>query len=187
MSNQKPPSFRAFTAAKKALSPVLHTEVRIGAGFDPKELASGAAPPYKTFLALWDTGATGSAITQKVVDECGLKPTGMTIVHHAQGQDNAETYLVSIALPNKVAFPQVRVAKGVMCDVDALIGMDIITQGDLAITNYAGKTVFSFRVPSIRCIDFVQEAKELNVADGIGRNEPCPCGSGKKFKNCCGK
>ena len=21
----------------------------------------------------------------------------------------------------------------------------------------------------------------------IGRNEPCPCGSGKKFKNCCGK
>jgi uncharacterized protein YecA (UPF0149 family) len=21
----------------------------------------------------------------------------------------------------------------------------------------------------------------------IGRNEPCPCGSGKKFKHCCGK
>ena len=21
----------------------------------------------------------------------------------------------------------------------------------------------------------------------IGRNEPCPCGSGKKFKKCCGK
>jgi len=21
----------------------------------------------------------------------------------------------------------------------------------------------------------------------VGRNEPCPCGSGKKFKNCCGK
>jgi uncharacterized protein YecA (UPF0149 family) len=21
----------------------------------------------------------------------------------------------------------------------------------------------------------------------IGRNEPCPCGSGKKFKQCCGK
>ena len=23
--------------------------------------------------------------------------------------------------------------------------------------------------------------------DKIGRNEPCPCGSGKKYKNCCGK
>ncbi|NLC16939.1 MAG: hypothetical protein GX756_03580 [Clostridiales bacterium] len=20
----------------------------------------------------------------------------------------------------------------------------------------------------------------------MGRNEPCPCGSGKKYKNCCG-
>ncbi len=23
--------------------------------------------------------------------------------------------------------------------------------------------------------------------DKIGRNEPCPCGSGKKYKNCCGR
>ena len=24
-------------------------------------------------------------------------------------------------------------------------------------------------------------------SDKIGRNDPCPCGSGKKYKNCCGK
>ena len=24
-------------------------------------------------------------------------------------------------------------------------------------------------------------------SDKVGRNEPCPCGSGKKYKNCCGK
>ncbi len=23
--------------------------------------------------------------------------------------------------------------------------------------------------------------------DRIGRNDPCPCGSGKKYKKCCGK
>jgi preprotein translocase subunit SecA len=23
--------------------------------------------------------------------------------------------------------------------------------------------------------------------DKVGRNSPCPCGSGKKFKKCCGK
>ena len=23
--------------------------------------------------------------------------------------------------------------------------------------------------------------------DTIGRNDPCPCGSGKKYKKCCGK
>jgi preprotein translocase subunit SecA len=26
-----------------------------------------------------------------------------------------------------------------------------------------------------------------NVGHKVGRNDPCPCGSGKKFKNCCGK
>lgn len=30
---------------------------------------------------------------------------------------------------------------------------------------------------------------QTRVREGrkIGRNEPCPCGSGKKYKNCCGK
>jgi hypothetical protein len=27
---------------------------------------------------------------------------------------------------------------------------------------------------------------KIAVADKVGRNEPCPCGSGKKYKNCCG-
>ena len=31
--------------------------------------------------------------------------------------------------------------------------------------------------------------KENGVVKGkkIGRNDPCPCGSGKKYKQCCGK
>ena len=33
----------------------------------------------------------------------------------------------------------------------------------------------------IRPTTVVREGKK------IGRNEPCPCGSGKKYKNCCGK
>ncbi len=30
----------------------------------------------------------------------------------------------------------------------------------------------------------VEQAKKAKPA---GRNDPCPCGSGKKFKACCGK
>jgi len=26
-----------------------------------------------------------------------------------------------------------------------------------------------------------------NTAPKVGRNDPCPCGSGKKYKKCCGK
>jgi len=28
--------------------------------------------------------------------------------------------------------------------------------------------------------------KAIKTSGKIGRNEPCPCGSGKKFKRCCG-
>jgi uncharacterized protein YecA (UPF0149 family) len=27
----------------------------------------------------------------------------------------------------------------------------------------------------------------IRKAPKVGRNEPCPCGSGKKFKKCCGR
>jgi len=27
----------------------------------------------------------------------------------------------------------------------------------------------------------------VRVAPKVGRNDPCPCGSGKKFKKCCGR
>ena len=29
--------------------------------------------------------------------------------------------------------------------------------------------------------------KKPKKSQKIGRNDPCPCGSGKKYKNCCGK
>ena len=33
---------------------------------------------------------------------------------------------------------------------------------------------------------FVQKTV-VNDLPKVGRNQPCPCGSGKKYKNCCGK
>jgi SWIM/SEC-C metal-binding protein len=29
--------------------------------------------------------------------------------------------------------------------------------------------------------------KPVTAEKKVGRNEPCPCGSGKKYKRCCGK
>ncbi|MDY7009138.1 MAG: SPASM domain-containing protein [Planctomycetota bacterium] len=29
--------------------------------------------------------------------------------------------------------------------------------------------------------------RQRTTAGRVGRNEPCPCGSGRKFKNCCGR
>ncbi len=33
----------------------------------------------------------------------------------------------------------------------------------------------------------VAKAKPIRTGPKVGRNDPCPCGSGKKFKQCCGK
>ncbi len=35
--------------------------------------------------------------------------------------------------------------------------------------------------------DFVQEQPIEREEPKIGRNDPCPCGSGKKYKKCCGR
>ena len=32
-----------------------------------------------------------------------------------------------------------------------------------------------------------QNIQIKRVGDKIGRNDPCPCGSGKKYKKCCGE
>jgi preprotein translocase subunit SecA len=33
----------------------------------------------------------------------------------------------------------------------------------------------------------VEKAKPVRSGPKVGRNDPCPCGSGKKYKHCCGK
>lgn len=37
--------------------------------------------------------------------------------------------------------------------------------------------------------DITKEFRESKIVrvEKVGRNEPCPCGSGKKYKKCCGK
>jgi preprotein translocase subunit SecA len=35
--------------------------------------------------------------------------------------------------------------------------------------------------------DAVTKAKPVRLGPKVGRNDPCPCGSGKKYKQCCGK
>ncbi len=85
------------------------------------------------------------------------------------------------------AFATHRVSRAAVKGADVLIGMDIIGAGDFAVTNLNGKTTFSYRYPSMERIDFVKASAAITtVATGVERNQPCPCGSGKKFKKCCG-
>ena len=51
-------------------------------------------------------------------------------------------------------------------------------------------TVFSTSIDMVEENVLSQKKSEQNnnvMTKKVGRNEPCPCGSGKKFKNCCGR
>lgn len=180
--------FKSFTVRYQGITNKLQLEVLVSKHLSSKNIDLNIeAQNARKYIAIWDTGATNSVISQKVIDECGLRPTGMTRVHSATEIRDCETFYISIFLPNRVVYPFVKVTKGLLKDCDVLIGMDIISTGDFAITQKDGKTTFSFRHPSGEEIDFVNRKFEPAYSTKISRNSPCPCGSGKKYKKCCGK
>lgn len=180
-----------FTVRYDGRANILRSESKISQAFDPS--IAKTIPTSKTFNSIWDTGATGSVITKKVVDECGLSPIGMARVQTAERKTTTNVYLVSITLRNNIVIPTLRVTEGTFgSNDDILIGMDVISHGDFVVTNKDGKTAFSFRMPSVEFIDFVNKDQPkrpplMRPGPKIGRNQPCPCGSGKKYKKCCSK
>lgn len=150
-------SSHSFTVRAEKILRAIGTEARISFGFNPT-LPPNPTPPLRSFQAVWDTGATNTAISQRVVDDCGLKPIGFTFVNTAGGVCRTEVYIINIFLPNQVGFPEITVTKGDLGPTDVLIGMDVICKGDFALTNKNGKSVFSFRYPSSEVIDFVSRS-----------------------------
>jgi len=105
-----------------------------------------------------------------VVDECQLVPIDVTTVLGIGGLQVSEVYLVNIALPNGMVFPEISVTKSEdLGDYDVLIGMDIINAGDFAVTNPGGHTQFTFRVPSQANINFVAEDRWGRTKGFIGQ------------------
>jgi predicted aspartyl protease len=183
---QKPPfPHTGFTARYPGRSSRLTTEVEIFPAFDPANIPS-PQPQGKKYLALYDTGATHSAVSPRVVADLQLPSIGARNVGVGGGTLTTTAHLVNIGLPNKVMFGMASVAKMVLGDCDVAIGMDILGTGDFAVTHHDGKTTFSFCCPSLREIDFTLEINKARAVH-IGRNDPCPCGSGKKFKKCHGQ
>lgn len=174
----------------------IRSDVEISAPFDPGQSPDPAHhPPRRKYIALWDTGATGTTITKRVAAELQLQPVGMVLCHHAQGRTTVPRYLVNLFLPSRVGVPMLSVVETDLSGgIDVLIGMDVISMGDFLISNHGSKTCFSFQLPSLKLISLkglheaqtVEAPKPSAAAAGAGRNSRCACGSGKKFKRCCG-
>ena len=153
---------------------------------------AGGDRPMK---ALWDTGACCTCIATSVAQEMGLvKVNERELI----GADNkpfmADVFCVRLTMGHFViGFIEV-------CGIpmsgkaeNMIIGMDVITKGDLSITNYQGKTVLTFREPSLETIDYVEELKLQkkcqdvhNIMTKKNINAKCACGSNKAYQNCHG-
>ncbi len=170
----------AFSVNYAGRARVLQTKVKVCTPLNGTEDIN-ARKDLKEYVSIWDTGATHSAITERVVSDLGLKPTGLAEVRHADGKSSVNTYLIGIALPNGLAFSQVRVSQVNLIPDDnqkdedqpqLLIGMDIIGMGDFAVTNFNGNTLLSFQIPSSERIDFVPKAKMENIIETKKNHRP---------------
>ena len=131
------------------------TEAKISKAYDATRMVGIPHPPYEPCKAVWDTGAMSTVITPQLADKLGLKSLGLVKMQHANGVSLVNTYMINLLLPNKMEVHSLYVMEGAMTDTDMLIGMDIITLCDFAITNKDGKTTFSFDIPSSRVTDYM--------------------------------
>lgn len=147
-------NYRWFTGRVNGITSEIVTDVKVCAAYHPEE--DDERPTSVNFKALWDTGASTTLVSPKVVSSCGLKPIGVMEIGVVREFHRLNSYLANIVLSNSsVEIGKITVGCAELPgETDVLIGMDIITLGDFAITNVAGKTVFSFRIPSLVIVDF---------------------------------
>ncbi|MBQ9007348.1 MAG: retroviral-like aspartic protease family protein [Atopobiaceae bacterium] len=136
---------RSFTSTIVGRSQKLVNEVAIGFG------GSKVHVP-----ALWDTGATNTCIAQEIADAMGLESAGVMTMKTPSGMLEVPVYRIDLLLPNNVGISDLPVCGSEIGkqEIGVLVGMDVITFGDFAVSFHDGLTRFTFRVPSIEHADF---------------------------------
>lgn len=140
---------------KRALE--ISSQVKVSNYYDESRQPNIPHPRFETCRAIWDTGAMSSTISPTLVSKLGLVSLGKVEMHHANGDAIVNTYAINLLLPNRMEIHTLPVMEGAMTDVDMLIGMDVISLCDFAITNKDGKTLFSFDIPSCHETDYTVE------------------------------
>ena len=131
----------AFSTSYSGIVRALVSEIGIVTG------VSATTTEVVKCKALWDTGAVYSVISRQFAMKLGLTSFDSGRAYTAQGSYDTSVYLLDILLPNKMIVKDLRVSDGEFQDFDFLLGMDVISLGDLTITN-KNATRFAFRIPS---------------------------------------
>jgi predicted aspartyl protease len=152
----------AFTVLFDRVANVIHT--KLGVSEEVSETNLKDVHTFETH-AIWDTGASGCCVTTKVVQELGLKPSSKIKVLTAAGEVIQNVYLICFHLPNNLSVNlPVTEVPSLPNKFEALIGMSVISHGDLAISNFDGRTCLTFRMPSQARTDYTGTVNEAGNA-----------------------
>ena len=149
--------YKAFAKEYHSIAEDLNTDVEVFP-------VSSASSQGTTVYAIWDTGASQTVITHRIMSHLNLTPIATEIVYGINSQQMVDVVAISIKLPNGLLIPDIRVF---VCDIpspiDMLIGMDVIQRGDFHISNTGGRTLFSFVIPSLpEQLNLAQKADVMN-------------------------
>mgnify|MGYP000695929240 CR=1 FL=1 len=101
-----------------------------------------------SFNAIFDTGANKSCIGEHIIAQIGIASIGTQLQGNTDNVISVNTHIVTIKLAQDIVFPDIEVISSNLPGIDALIGMDIISQGDFHIYHLTdGRITFSFDVP----------------------------------------
>ena len=96
--------------------------------------------------ALIDTGSMITAISTRAAEFLNAPVTGSEDVIAANNHhDTVNTHTVNIEIGKDIQFPLTEVSALDMTEYDIIIGMDLLSHGELMITNSDGRTVFYFK------------------------------------------
>lgn len=138
---------RQFTQEYNSIADRLYCKVNICETYDP-ESEKPKNTRCHTYNAIWDTGANKTVISPRIVKELHLKSTINVVFETVNSAHHADVYVVSLSIGNNVTIHGIQAAEADLDWTDALIGMDIITMGDLSVTNDNNKTVLNFVIPN---------------------------------------
>lgn len=144
---------KAFTLKFEYLASKLETPC----GVTPEESALSNTHVFGRYRAIWDTGCAITTVKTSILEELELEARDCIDVNTVMGTAKFPVYYVDLLLPGGIALRSIKVIAGNQNACDVLIGMDIISLGDFAITNLSGNTTFSFQLPSELVIDFCNQ------------------------------
>lgn len=147
-----------FTHTFDSLASSLESALGVSEPYHPS--SPGPKPEVHEVTAIWDTGASHSAISSRLVSRLNLQKIDERTVHSVRGTHISSVYLVNVYLTSEYIFmSELSVTEADLGEEDILVGMDIISRGDFAVTNDNGKTCLSFQVPSQGKIDLLTDLK----------------------------